>query len=76
MPDRAFWRGQQEIIISLTQFLLFGPSGGKSDAPDSNLIVPKASFDVLFDLFENYEKRWNAFFSNPLGGNRTPWTRI
>ena len=53
--------------LSYCTELLFGPSGGKSDAASPFSMVPRPTFDMIrFPL-----KLHNVLFSDPLGGNRT-----
>ena len=56
-------RGMRSAM-KLPNALWFGPSGGKSDAARSFLMVPRPSFDVLVKLLELLRR---SFFG-PSGG--------
>ena len=47
--EKSRYAGRQimEILLNSTQRCFGGPSGGKSDAADSFLIVPRASFELF-----------------------------
>ena len=71
--EESRYAGRQiiEILHKSTQRSFFGPSGGKLSAADPFLVLW-----TIFDIFGSHcINQPNAFFSDPLGVNRTLWIR-